>query len=154
MGHGIYCWNVTFLVRPALALCPNLQIPQHLLCVKFFSSLAVITLWHCMYFIYLHCAWPSWLECKFCKSRDFCLFYPLLCLHHPEHCLMHGRPWGIRSAWINEFIRTGVSAFWKPTCHPLCFDQSRPTLVPVFANQKKSEKDFHFYKKKKKLLPY
>lgn len=32
---------------------------------------------------------------------------------------------------------------------PLCFYR-RTTLVPVFADPKKSEGDFHFYKKKKK----
>ena len=32
---------------------------------------------------------------------------------------------------------------------PLCFYETS-TLVPVYTNQNKSKKDFHFYKKKKK----
>ena len=43
---------------------------------------------------------------------------------------------------------TGIPHFWKVRFMPLCF-YDRPTLVSVFANQKKSE-EFCFYKRKVK----
>jgi len=44
---------------------------------------------------------------------------------------------------------TGVSCCLQVRVTSLC-SYERPTLVPVFANQKKYEGNFHFYKKKKK----
>lgn len=39
--------------------------------------------------------------------------------------------------------------FYKICFTPVCFYR-RPTLVPVWANEKKFEEDFHFYEKDKK----
>ena len=39
--------------------------------------------------------------------------------------------------------------FSKVLFRTLCF-YKRPTLVPIFTDQKEFKEDFHFYKKKKK----
>lgn len=42
---------------------------------------------------------------------------------------------------------TGIPCFLEDCIMPLSFYE-RPTLVPAFANRKKSEEGFHFYAKK------
>ena len=53
--------------------------------------------------------------------------------------------------YTHIYTQTGIPHFMKVCVMPLCFYQ-RPTLVPVFTNQKKkkSKDDFCFYKKRQK----
>lgn len=50
------------------------------------------------------------------------------------------------------------SATQVPSAFPVCFTPlhfyKRTTLVPVFTNQKKSDGDFHFYRKKKAKITF
>ena len=51
---------------------------------------------------------------------------------------------------LSFFIQVQVTPLFETCCMPLHF-YKRPTLVPVFINQNKSEEDFCFYEKRLKV---
>lgn len=51
---------------------------------------------------------------------------------------------------LNEKVSAGIPRFLEVHGMLLHFDE-RPTIEPIFANQKKCEEDFRFYKKRRKV---